>query len=154
MTFTFSMRGVVKTIKANTLGGVVAPGAPLMEIMPIGSRVLVEARVTPADIGFVKVGQAVEIKLSSYEYTVYGGLKGTVQSISPDAVGDPDRPGGEGTYYRALVRAERSTLKAGNKPLAVLPGMTGSVEIRTGQRSILGFVLRPMLKSTEAFRER
>jgi adhesin transport system membrane fusion protein len=153
-TLTSPVRGVVKTIKANTLGGVVAPGAPLMEIMPIGSRVLVEARVTPADIGFVKVGQAVEIKLSSYEYTVYGGLKGTVQSISPDAVGDHHRPGGEGTYYRALIRAERSTLKAGNKPLAVLPGMTGAVEIRTGQRSILGFVLRPMLKSTEAFRER
>jgi len=148
------VRGIVKTIKTNTLGGVVAPGAPLMEIMPIGSRVLVEARVQPSDIGFIKVGQPVEIKLSSYEYTVYGGLKGTVQSISPDAVGDPDRGNGEATYYRATIRAERSTLKAGAKPLTVLPGMTGTVEIRTGERSVLGFVLRPMLKTQEAFRER
>jgi adhesin transport system membrane fusion protein len=148
------VRGVVKTIKANTLGGVVSPGGAVMEIMPIGSRVLVEARVTPSDIGFVKVGQPVQIKLSSYDYTVYGGLKGTVQSISPDAVGDPERGNGEATYYRAMIRAERSTLKAGEKPLNVLPGMTGSVEIRTGQRSILGFVLRPMLKTQEAFRER
>jgi adhesin transport system membrane fusion protein len=148
------VRGVVKTIKANTLGGVVSPGGAVMEIMPIGTRVLIEARVTPADIGFVKVGQPVQIKLSSYDYTVYGGLKGTVQSISPDAVGDTERGNGESNYYRAMIRAERSTLKAGDKPLTVLPGMTGSVEIRTGQRSVLGFVLRPMLKSQEAFRER
>ena len=153
-TLTSPVRGIVKAIKTNTVGGVVAPGATLMEIMPIGSRVLVEARVTPSDIGFVKVGQSVEIKLSSYEYTVYGGLKGTVQSISPDAVGDAERANGEGTFYRAMIRAERSTLKAGMKPLTVLPGMTGTVEIRTGQRSVLGFVLRPMLKTQEAFRER
>jgi adhesin transport system membrane fusion protein len=148
------VRGVVKTIRANTIGGVVAPGSPVMEILPIGPRVLVEARLPPAEIGFIKVGQPVEIKLSSYEYTVYGGLKGTVQSISPDAIGDPERGNGEGTYYRALVRADRSTLKSGDKALSVLPGMTGTVEIRTGERSVLGFVLRPMLKTSEAFRER
>lgn len=149
------VRGVVKTIKANTVGGVVGPGTPVMEIVPMGSRVLVEARIKPADIGFVKVGQEVVVKLSSYEYTVYGGLKGTVQSISPDALGDPDRgAAADATYYRALIRADRTQLKAGDKPLAVLPGMTGIVDIRTGQRSVLGFVLRPMLKSQEAFRER
>jgi len=148
------VRGIVKVIKANTLGGVVAPGAPVMELIPVGARVLVEARIAPSDIGFVKVGQDVEIKLTSYDYTTYGGLKGTVQSISPDALGEMDRPGGEGTYYRALVRAERSTLAAHGKTLSVLPGMTASVEIRTGERSVLGFLLRPMLKSKEAFRER
>ncbi|MFY9513477.1 MAG: HlyD family type I secretion periplasmic adaptor subunit [Rubrivivax sp.] len=149
------VRGVVKQIKSNTVGGVVSPGATVMEIVPIGSRVLVEARIKPADIGFVKVGQDVAVKLSSYEYTVYGGLKGTVQSISPDALGDPDRgAAADATYYRALIRADRSQLKAGDKPLAVLPGMTGTVDIRTGQRSVLAFVLRPMLKSQEAFRER
>ena len=153
-TLTSPVRGLVKQIRANTLGGVVAAGAAVMEIVPVGQRVLVEARIQPADIGFVKVGQAVEIKLSAYEYTVYGGLKGTVQSISPDALGDPDRPGPDGTWYRALVRAERSTLKLGNTPLAVRPGMLGSVEIRTGQRSVLGFLVQPMLKSREAFRER
>ena len=154
-TLTSPVRGLVKQIRANTLGGVVAPGAAVMEIVPVGQRVLVEARIQPADIGFVKVGQAVEIKLSAYEYTVYGGLKGTVQSISPDALGDPDRPTGpDGTWYRALVRAERSTLKIGDTPLAVRPGMLGSVEIRTGQRSVLSFLLQPMLKTREAFRER
>jgi adhesin transport system membrane fusion protein len=149
------VRGVVKQIKANTLGGVVAAGAPVMEILPLGPHVLVEARVAPADIGFVKLGQPVQIKLSAYDYTVYGALKGTVHSISPDAMGDPERaalPGG--TWYRALVRADTATLDVGERKFAVLPGMTGTVEIRTGQRSVLGYLLRPMMRSQEAFRER
>lgn len=152
------VRGVVRAIRANTVGGVIAPGAPVMEIMPGGSRVLVEARIHPRDIGFVKVGQDVVVKLSAYEYTVYGGLKGTVQSISPDALTDErgGLPGGEGTYYRALVRADRTSLNPGPtaRRLDVLPGMTGMADIRTGERSVLSFVLRPMLKSQEAFRER
>ncbi|MDP3084101.1 MAG: HlyD family type I secretion periplasmic adaptor subunit [Rubrivivax sp.] len=147
--------GIVKTIRANTIGGVVGPGASVMEIVPIGPRVLIEARIRPADIGFIKVGQPVVMKLSSFEYTVYGGLNGTVQSISPDAIGDTERSSQpEATYYRALVRADRATMKAGTKTLAVLPGMTGSVEIKTGQRSVLGFVVRPLMKTQEAFRER
>lgn len=149
------VRGVVKQIRNNTVGGVVAPGAPVMEILPLGPRVLVEARIKPADIGFVRLGQPVEIKLSAYEYMIYGGLKGSIYSISPDALGDPDRAATpEGTYYRALVQADSATLNAGGKNLPVLPGMTGTVEIRTGQRSVLSFVLRPLMKSQEAFRER
>ncbi len=149
------VRGVVKQIRANTLGGVIAAGAPIMEIVPLGDKVLIEARVLPADIGFVKVGQPVEIKLSAYEYSVYGGLKGVVHTISPDALGDPERAASpEGTWYRALVVAEGDRPRQGGKALEVMPGMTGMVEIRTGQRSVLGFLLRPMLKSSEAFRER
>jgi len=208
-TLTSPVRGIVKQIKANTVGGVVAPGAPVMEILPLGKHVLVEARVRPADIGFVKVGQPVLIKLSAYEYTIYGGLRGVVHSISPDALGDPERASSpDGTWYRALVRAESNSLlpqrkganalrneqaatatapsseapaseapsseaTASDAPaseapssadrrsttsvrpaLPVLPGMNGTVEIRTGQRSVLAFMLLPMLKSQEAFRER
>jgi adhesin transport system membrane fusion protein len=153
------VRGVVKQIKNNTLGGVVAPGGVVMEVVPVGPRVLIEARIRPADIGFVEVGQRVEIKLSTYDYTVFGGLKGKVQSISPDALGDPDRPGGaESLYYRALVRADSGTIQVGEgervRSLQVLPGMTGSAEIRTGERTVLSYLLRPMLKSQEAMRER
>lgn len=149
------IKGVVKTIRANTVGGVVAAGAPIMELIPIGSQVLVEARIRPADIGFVNVGQQAVVKLSSYEYTVYGGLTGTVQWISPDALGDMERPqGSEGTYYRAIIRADSTTLQLGGKRLDVLPGMSGTAEIRTGERSVLDFLMRPMLKSQEAFRER
>ena len=145
-TLTSPVRGMVKQIRANTLGGVVAPGAPVMEIVQLGPRVLLEARIRPADIGFIKVGQDVQIKLTAYEYTVFGGLKGVVQSISPDALGDPDRASTpDGTWYRALVRAESGSLQSGDKPLAVLPGMTASVEILTGRRTVLSYLLRPML---------
>jgi adhesin transport system membrane fusion protein len=126
-----------------------------MEILPLGPRVLVEARVKPADIGFVRTGQTVQVKLSAYDFTIYGALEGTVVSISPDAMGDPDKATlPEGTWYRAMVRADPAGLQKNGKPLSVLPGMTGSVEIRTGQRSVLNYMLRPMIKSQEAFRER
>ena len=151
---TSPVRGLVKAIRANTIGGVIAPGAAVIEIVPLGERVLIEARVKPSDIGFIQVGQRVEVKLSAYEATVYGTLKGKIQSISPDAVGgDADHPANV-TWYRTTVLAERGSLQAGGKALAVIPGMTGSAEINTGQRSVLSFLLRPMLKAKEAFRER
>ena len=153
------VNGIVKQIRNNTVGGVVGAGAPIMEIVPVGTRVLVEARIKPADIGFVKVGQPVAIKLSAYDPTVYGALKGKVLSISPDALGDPERAANaDGTWYRALVDAERESFKAGEgkraRPLEVLPGMTGTAEIRTGARTVLEYLLRPMLRTQEAFRER
>lgn len=153
------VNGIVKQIRNHTVGGVVGPGAPIMEIVPIGTRVLVEARVRPADIGFVKVGQPVAVKLSAYDPTVYGALRGKVLSISPDALGDPERAANaEGTWYRALVDADREAFRAGEgkhaRALEVLPGMTGTAEIRTGARTVLEYLLRPMLRTQEAFRER
>jgi membrane fusion protein, adhesin transport system len=148
--------GIVKNIRARTTGGVVAAGAPILEIVPRGQRLLIEARVKPSDMGFVRVGQAAEIKLSAYDYNLYGGLKGVVETISPDALGDTERSNGgpDATWFRALVRVERSTLQGPEGPLPVHPGMTGTVEIITGQRTVLAFVLRPLLKVQEAFRER
>lgn len=151
---TSPVRGLVKNIRTATLGGVINPGAPIMEIVPIGPRILIEARIKPSDIGFVRVGQSAEVKLSAYDFSVYGGLKGKIEYISPDALGDPDRPAAsDATYYRALLRAERSNLRARGKPLSVMPGMTGSIEVRTGERSVLSYLLRPMLKSREAFKD-
>lgn len=154
---TSPVRGMVKNIRMNTLGGVVQAGAPVMEIVPLADEVLVEIRIKPADIGFVKTGQNVEIKLTAYDYTIYGSLKGTVRTVSPDALGDAERGAtgtGDTTWYRALVRADPGTLKAGGKPLRVLPGMVGTAEIRVGRRSVLSFVLRPMMRAQEAFTER
>lgn len=152
---TSPVRGLVKNIRTVTIGGVVSPGAPIMEIVPLSSRVLVEARIKPKDIGFVRVGQAAEVKLAAYDYTTYGGVKGKIEYISPDALGETDKgAASDQSYYRVLVRGERTTLKQGGKPLPVLPGMTATVEVRTGERSVLDFVLRPMMKSREAFRER
>lgn len=151
---TSPVRGLVKNIRTATVGGVVAPGAPIMEIVPISSRVLIEARIKPKDIGFVRVGQKAEVKLAAYEFNTYGGIEGKVDYISPDALGDADKAAADQTYYRVLLRADRSTLKEKGKPLPVLPGMTGQMEVRTGERSVLSFILRPMMKSREAFKER
>lgn len=149
------VRGLVKHIKLATVGGVVPAGAPIMEIVPIAHRVLVEAKVKPADIGFVRVGLPAEVKLTAFDYYTYGGLKGVVEYISPDALGEESKTGGpDNTYYRVLVRSERSTLEAKGKALSVIPGMTARVEIRTGERSVLQFLLKPVLRSKEAFRER
>ena len=151
------VRGLVKNIRINTLGGVVAGGAAVMEIVPVGDQVLVELRIKPADIGFIKAGQPVEIKLSAYDYTVYGSLHGRVETLSPDALGDSEQrsagASADATWYRALIKADPDTLQAAGKPLSVLPGMVGTAEIRVGYRSVLSFLLRPMLKAQEAFTE-
>jgi adhesin transport system membrane fusion protein len=150
------VRGLVKNIRSNTVGGVVGPGAPIMEIVPIGKRTLVEARVKPGEIGFLQVGQKALIKFAAYDFTIYGGVEGSIESISPDAIGDPDRPVGSAdpTYYRVMLRVDSNPLKEKGRPLPLLPGMTGSAEVRIGERSVLNFLLRPMIKSKEAFRER
>jgi adhesin transport system membrane fusion protein len=124
-----------------------------MEIVPLGDRVLVEARIKPKDIGFLQMGQHAVIKLAGYDYNVLGGLKGKIEYISPDALGEADKSG-EGTYYRVIVGAERNNLRYKGEPLPVLPGMTAMVEIRTGERSVLSYLLRPMMKSREALQER
>ena len=125
------------------------------------------------------MGQAAEVKLSAYEFTVYGSLSGKVVTISPDALGDPERAqASDGTWYRALVEAEPlcslaqappptggatalgrpggacSSLQAGGKPLVAIPGMTGTAEVNVGERTVLSYLLRPMLKAREAFQER
>lgn len=153
---TSPVKGIVKNIRAATPGSAIAPGAPVMEIVPTSERLLVEARVRPGEIGFVQVGQSAELQLAAYDATLYGGLSGTIEHISPDALGDPDRAaaGGEPTYYRVLVRTHDAALHAGDRTLAVIPGMTGTLDVRTGERTVLSFLLRPMLKSREAFRER
>ena len=150
------VHGLVKNIRSNTLGGVVSPGAPIMEIVPLGKKTLIEARVKPGEIGFLQVGQTAKIKLASYDATIYGTLEGVIDSISPDAIGDPDRAVGstDPTYYRVMLHVDRNALREKGKPLPILPGMTGSAEVRIGERSVLNFLLRPMVKSKEAFRER
>jgi adhesin transport system membrane fusion protein len=146
------VHGVVKSVKAGTIGGVIGSGAPILEISPIGPKVLVEARIKPKDIGFVRLGQTAEVKLAGYDFNTYGGLEGKVTYISPDAVTEGDKTG-EG-HYRVIVTAERNNLQYKGEKLPVIPGMTSVVEIKTGERSVLSYLLRPMMKSQEALRER
>lgn len=149
------VRGVIKSIRYSTVGGVIPAGQPVIEILPLGPRILVEARIKGSQIGFVKIGQPAMVKLATYDYNVYGGLHGKIDFISPDAVAEEGKPAtADGPTFRAVVAVESDALLAGGKPLPVLPGMTATVEIRTGERTVLDYLVRPMLKSREALRER
>ena len=146
------VHGVVKSVKSGTIGGVIASGAPSLEIAPIGPKVLVEAKIKPKDIGFVRLGQTAEVKLAGYDFNTYGGLEGKVTYMGPDAITEGDKSG-EG-HYRVIITAERNNLMYKGEKLPVIPGMTSVVEIKTGERSVLSYLLRPMMKSQEALRER
>ena len=155
-----SVRGVVNSIHINTIGGVIQSGAAIMEITPLDDQLLVETKIKPSDVAFLAPGQEAMVKISAYDYSIYGGLKGRVQSISPGALKNeeakmPKRQGVDETYYRVMVLTENNTLtKAGSRKLRVIPGMTATVDIRTGEKSLLQYLLRPLLRVQEAFREK
>ncbi|MFG6413888.1 HlyD family type I secretion periplasmic adaptor subunit [Roseateles sp. DC23W] len=150
------VHGIVKNIRITTLGGVVSSGSPIMEIVPLGPTVLIEARVPPSEVGFIQVGQRAIMKIAGYDYNVNGGLKGAIEVISADTLGDNEKltAAGDARYYRALVRADENNLTRNGEPLPVIPGMSATVEIKTGDRTVLSFLLRPLLKSQEALKER
>lgn len=154
------VHGVVNNIRINTLGGVIQPGAEIMSITPLDDTLLVEAKIKPSDIAFLAPGQEAMVKLSAYDYSIYGGLKGQVKLISSGTLKDEEnkgaaRPGMDTTYYRVMIRTENNTLtREGSKKLEIIPGMTATVDIRTGQKSLLTYLLRPLLRVQEAFREK
>lgn len=152
------MRGVVKAIRISTVGGVIQPAATIMEIVPVNDRLLVEAKIKPQDVAFLREGLPATVKVTAYDYGIYGGLDGVVEHISPDTLREDSRSAvaasGEETYYKVLVRTSESSLKVNGKLLPIIPGMTASVDIRSGEKSILDYLLKPVFKAREAFRER
>lgn len=156
-TVTAPVRGTVKNVRVNTRGGVIQPGEPILEIVPLEDQLLVEGKIRPADVAFLRPGLPATVKITAYDYSIYGGLKGEVEHISPDTLKDDQKAAAgrpDDTYYRVLVLTETSSLEAGGKSLPIIPGMVASVEIRTGEKTILDYLLKPVLKAREAFRER
>ncbi|MEX5217855.1 MAG: HlyD family type I secretion periplasmic adaptor subunit [Nitrospira sp.] len=147
------IHGIVQQLGVHTVGGVVTPAQPLMIIVPVDHPVEVEARVENKDIGFVKEGQSVEIKVQTFPFTVYGTIPGNVLSVSDDAV-SLDKEEGE-LVYVSRVNLERSTIQIEDRAIRLSPGMAVTVEIRTGQRRVMEYLLSPLLKSVqESMRER
>ncbi|MGM3276028.1 HlyD family type I secretion periplasmic adaptor subunit [Ralstonia sp. 24A2] len=149
--------GTVKNIRVNTIGGVIQPGEHIMEIVPLEDQLLVEARIKPSDVAFLHPGQPAMVKVTAYDFGIYGGLKGKVEHISPDTLKDDQKAASgrpDATYYRVLVLTDSSALHAGGKTLPILPGMVSTVDIRTGEKTILDYLLKPIFKAREAFRER
>lgn len=149
------LAGTVKQIKVSTVGGVVQPGMDLLEIVPLDDTLLIEARVRPADIAFLRAGQEAIVKLSAYDFSIYGGLPATLEHISADTL-MPERPGErQESFYQIRVRTRQ--LKPGGQatPLAILPGMVATVDIKTGKKTVLHYLLKPIIKTKEmALRER
>ena len=153
LTLRSPVRGVVKNIEVSTIGGVVPPNGKIMEIVPLDERLLIEARIQPRDIAFIRPGQAAKVKVTAYDYSVYGGLDGTVSSISPDTIRDEVKP--DLLYYRVFVRtrADSLTNKAGRR-FPITPGMVATVDIHTGSKTVLQYLLKPLNRAQEALRER
>lgn len=144
--------GIVNSLEINTIGAVVQPGTRILDIVPISATLLVEARLSPTDVAFVVPGQKANIKLTAYDFSIYGGLEGEVQNVSADSIVDPDT---RETYYSVLISTEESGLAYRDQVLPILPGMVTSVEIITGRKTVLQYLLKPINKARdEALRER
>ena len=148
---TSPVRGIVKQLLVNTIGGVIQPGSDLVEIVPLGENLLVEARIRPQDIAFLHPGQEAMVKFTAYDYTIYGGLKAELEQIGADTVTDDDG----NSFYVIKLRTNKSHLGSEANPLLIIPGMVASVDIITGKKSVLNYLLKPIIRArSEALRER
>ncbi len=152
------LKGTVKNIKVTTIGGVIAPATDIMEIVPLEDQLLIEVKIQPKDVAFLRPGLDAMVKVSAYDYSIYGGLSGKLEQISPDTLRDEHsnaaKAGISDVYYKVIIRTNSATLKRGGKEFAIIPGMTTSNQIKTGKKTILEYLLKPVFKAREAFRER
>ncbi|WP_423815342.1 HlyD family type I secretion periplasmic adaptor subunit [Pseudomonas koreensis] len=153
LTLRSPVRGIVKDIEVSTIGGVIAPNGQVMQIVPLDEQLLIETRISPRDIAFIHPGQAAKVKITAYDYSIYGSLDGEVVTISPDTIQDEAKP--EIFYYRVFIRTASDELrnKAG-KRFAIVPGMIATVDIRTGEKTVLDYLIKPLNRAREALRER
>jgi adhesin transport system membrane fusion protein len=142
------VKGTIKQIFVNTIGGVISPGMDLMEIVPLNDTLLVEAYIKPAEIAFIHPGQNAMAKITAYDFAIYGGLPGNVEHISADTV-KPDGQNTEEDFYEIRVRTKNALLDKKGKPLPIIPGMQASVDILTGQKTVLDYIMKPILKAKQ-----
>ncbi|MGH6967822.1 MAG: HlyD family type I secretion periplasmic adaptor subunit [Stellaceae bacterium] len=138
------VRGIIKDIKVNTIGGAIQPGQDLVEVVPLDDTLLVEAKVRPSDVAFLHPGQDAMIKITAYDFSVYGGLKAKLERISADSISEHDGDRSQ-TFFRVMLRTDKNYLGTPQHPLPIMPGMTAQVEILTGHRTVLGYLLKPIL---------
>lgn len=148
------MRGVVNNVSVTTIGGVVRPGEEILQIIPLDEELFVEARVKPENIANIRPGQEATIKLSAYDYTIFGTLKGRVDVISADTFKDDRTRAEDGNaHYKVRVRVDVGGLTDKQARIEIRPGMQAQVELHTGEKTVLQYLLKPLYKSREAFRE-
>lgn len=153
LTFKAPVRGIVKDIDITTLGGVIPPNGKLMSLVPIDDQMVIEARISPRDVAFIHPGQKALVKVTAYDYSIYGGLEGEVAMISPDTLQDEVKR--DIYYYRVYIHTRRNQLvNKQNKTFPVFPGMIITVDIKTGEKSVLDYLMKPLNKAKESLRER
>lgn len=141
------VKGIVKSVRLTTIGGVIRPGEDVMEIVPIDDDLLIEAKVAPQDIGFLEIGLDVSVKIEAYDYTIYGDLDGVLSYISADTL-DDDTQNGDLPFYRVHIRTQgRRFSGRPDAELEILPGMTATVEVKTGKNTVLSYLLKPIIKT-------
>ena len=154
------LRGVVKNIKINTVGGVVGAGQDIMEIVPVDGPLLVEAYIRPQDVAFIKPNDDALVKLTAYDYAIYGGLEGKVKLISPDTLQDNRRPSElklnpDESFYRVIVQTTSHDLRDKNgNDMPIIPGMIATVDIKTGEKTVFQYLIKPITRLKQALRER
>ena len=147
------IRGVVKEIAVNTIGGVIRGGEDLVQIVPLDETLLIEAKIRPQDVAFLRPGQRAKVKITAYDFAIYGGLDAVVEHISADTLESEDKR--EEEFYLIRLRTDRTHLGTDENPLPIIPGMTASVDILTGQKTLLVYLMKPILRAKyEALRER
>ena len=147
--------GIVKNVRLTTIGGVLRPSDEVLQIVPTGEELIVEAKVSPSDIAFVRIGQSASVKFDTYDASIYGPADGRVIYISPDTLSE-QKPNGEQLYYRVHIRVNTNTMRprAGEK-IEIQPGMTSTIEILTGKNTVLKYLLKPVMKTVDqSFDER
>ena len=145
------MKGTIKRLMINTIGGVIQPGMDLVEIVPLEDNLLIEAQIRPADIAFLRPGQEAIIKFTAYDFSIYGGLNAKLVRISADTITNEE----DESFYLIYLRTEQNFIKSSMGELGIIPGMTVTVDILTGEKTVLDYLLKPILKAkNEALRER
>jgi len=137
--------GIVQKLFVNTIGGVIKPGADLIEIVPTNEKLFLEIKIKPSDIAFIHPGAEAMIKISAYDFATHGGLKGKVADISPDTITDQDG----NTFYIIHVQTDKNYLGSKEHPLKIIPGMTATADIVTGKKTVMQYILKPILKSKQ-----
>ena len=144
--------GIVNDVQMTTIGGFVQPGQKVMEVVPLGDKLLVETRVKPSDIAFIKVGDKALVKVTAYDFSIYGGLDGRVVQVSADSIYDEQQ---KEAYFTVIIETGKSYLSASGHKLPITPGMMTEAQIITGRKSVLNYLLKPVLKArSDALRER
>lgn len=147
------VRGIVKNIEVTTVGGVIPPNGKLLTLVPMNDDMLIEARISPRDVAFIHPGQPALVKITAYDYAIYGGLPGEVTMISPDSIQDDVKR--DIYYYRVYIRTKTNYLENKQKQrFPIFPGMVATVDIKTGSRTVLDYLIKPLNKVNEALRER